>query len=446
MIKSPLTSPLRPALTSPYELITRSVFELNGTQWGELSKLIVLNSSFELEWKSQWPQGDSGGYFFANNNGSNGQSDRFVMSSDKKIFGAGFNGTQVIETAFADQSIHAFRLVSVLGGDVTFYVDNTIVASAPALFPVNINSIGDQYDSATSVTNYAGIFYDLKVWTNGDRNTGDLILNVPFDESGSDYQRNRAVPLGVNLADSEPSNIRETWADNGDGSFTALSNGEYLAVEWSGVVAGKVYKISYDIVHHSDGGIRVINGSVSEPWNISTVDGRRDVYVTADSTSLGFRHDNDANFTISDVSIREWSGVILQTALPEDWMRIEKKRRWDYWLGVENVFSADVVAGFWQALPGNVYTIDGTQTSNNDITTDSAMTVGGTFIFTGLGENIVGTFAFRAGPNEILIIESAGFFEAELTAEIVDIVLRAQPGASGTFSKLSVRRKLEIAS
>lgn len=149
--------------------------------------------------------------------------------------------------------------------------------------------------------------------------------------------------------------------------------------------------------------------------------------------------------SITDPNDPNWSGAILQNVLPGDWETVTKKEGDDYWLGEENVFSADVVAGFWQVLPGNVYTIDGTQTSNNDITTDSAMTVGGTYIFTGLCENIVGTFAFRAGPNEILLIESDGFFEAELTAEIVDIVLRAQPGSSGTFSKLSVRRKFQYA-
>jgi hypothetical protein len=234
-ILSPWRNPFEPGdrFYRRISAISRSVFEFNGTQWGELSELIVLNSSSEIEWKSRWPQGDSGGYFFANNNGSNGQSDRFVISSDKKIFGAGFNGTQVVETAFSDQSIHTFRLVSVSGGDVAFYVDNTIVASAPALFPVNINSIGDQYGSATSVTNYAGIFYDLKVWANGDRNTGDLILDIPINERDTDYQR--------------------------------------------------------------------------------------------DLTSI-----------ITDVNDPGWRGVILQNALPEDWIQIEKEQAWDYWREVDN--------------------------------------------------------------------------------------------------------------
>ncbi|MGB0504375.1 MAG: hypothetical protein ACPGGD_10000, partial [Thalassolituus sp.] len=338
------------------EMIRRSVFELNGTQHGKSSELIVLNSSFEIEWKSQWPQGDSGGYFFANNNGSNSQSDRFVISSNKKIFGAGFNGTQqVIETAFSDQSIHTFRLVSVLGGDVTFYVDNTIAASAPALFPVNINSIGDQYDSATSVTKYAGIFYDLKVWTNGDRNTGDLILDIPFDERDTDYQRDVSKPVGAEIASgftgfvSEPSSTIQT---DEDGCLTAtrVNTGPAAAtLGLSGLQIGRSYKINVTRQDGiSDTGFLSVGNPVTQEWryytgwwvaNESNHNKAEFVFTAEEAVAKVYLFSGaevGESTTYTNFSVCEWSGVILQTALPEDWMQIEKKRWWDYWREIGN--------------------------------------------------------------------------------------------------------------
>lgn len=354
---TPLATAVRLSGASNSIAEVRSVIEFNSTQYGELSELLVLSSSFELEWKSQWPQNDSGGYFFANNNGSNGQSDRFVLSSDKKIFGAGFNGTQIIDTAFSDQSIHTFRLVSVLGGDVTFYVDDTIAASAPALFPVNINSIGDQYDSATGVTNYAGIFYDLKVWTNGDRSTGDLILNVPFNESGSDYQRNHAVALGAELQNSIISDDFGGFAPESASGGVSLVAGSLRATKLSSsspssiakiknLEIGKKYKIS---VKHATGyeGLKAfVVGTptdwryYSNWWVFSNPNGYAEFIFTPDQSEvrilLSSGDEVGGYVDYDNVSIREWAGVVLQTALPDDWMQLERKRWWDYWREVGN--------------------------------------------------------------------------------------------------------------
>jgi len=440
MIKSPLTSPLRPALTSPYELITRSVFEFNGTQWGELSESVVLDGDFEIEVTAlinttSAPVKLMDGDIEANRldwhyNPSLESFDDRPYFTDHMIDG---------ESGYAfipDNKVHTFAVKR----------DNT----AANQDQVRIGVIASRVTLNQAFL--LGCIFSIKVWVNGDRNTGDIILDIPFNEQYTDYQCNRAF-----VGDSM--DVNRDWYYQGglissDGlisiDFPAGDSGPAATAQGGVFDPAKSYIIDYEILSLSSGsGVRLNHGSngvQDEPYNFTA--GIKTAFVIANGSGNGlvqFYATSETQASIRILSIREWSGAVLHNALPEDWMQIERKRYWDYWLGVENVFSADVVAGFWQALPGNVYTIDGTQTSNNDITTDSAMTVGGTFIFTGLGENIVGTFAFRAGPNEILIIESAGFFEAELTAEIVDIVLRAQPGASGTFSKLSVRRKLEIA-
>lgn len=330
MLRSPLANPMTTPMINPVRAglskITRAILNFNGTQYAELSERISLSGPYKIEFIGTWPQSSAGGYWLANNDEDSGNN-RLVVNSGRDIFGAGFTGQQV-SFNYQDPKLHRFTLVRDASNTVTFSVDGVVEATTTSALDFEFNSVGDQFGGPTGVGIYSGVLLRLLV-----EDSGELVTDLRFDEPDTIYQRNYAVPLGLNLADSAPSNLRETWTDNGDGSFTAMSNGEYLAVEWSGVVAGKVYKISYDIVHHGDGGVRVINGAVSEPWNVSTVDGHREVYVTADSTSLGFRHDNDAHFTISNISIREWSGAILENTLPGDWEEISKKVSDDFWLG-----------------------------------------------------------------------------------------------------------------
>lgn len=326
---------------------TRSILNFNGTQYATLSEPVVLDGDFEIEvvllgtaLTDRTQTAVSGSvssdpWFYINGASQGGNmAVRYNDGGDNQYLS---NPKDV-----RDGKIHNVVL-SRENGVGTLKVDEVVTDRVMAQSLVVDNLC---INSSATDNEYFGSIFSIRIWKNGDRNTGELVTDLRFDESDTNYQRNYAVALGVNLADSEPSTIRETWTDNGDGSFTAVSNGKYLAMAWSGVVAGKVYKISYDIVHHGDGGIRVINGAVSEPWDVSTVDGHREVSVTADSTSLGFRHDNDAHFTISNISIREWSGAILENTLPGDWEEISKKSEDDFWLGVENLIEGEAPTYF----------------------------------------------------------------------------------------------------
>ncbi|MAD95826.1 MAG: hypothetical protein CMB99_00720 [Flavobacteriaceae bacterium] len=329
--------------------ITRAILNLNGTQYATLSEPEVLDGDFEIEWVgvryvTDTSTAESIDTLFAGAELNSNTVAVDVFEERLRVFAYNSSGNlypslqaTIGETSsFSDGKIQRIR-VTYVSGVISLYLNDAMILTATwnIAGSVAVGVVGARTD--TGSRRMAGNVFSFRVWKDGDRNTGELVTDLRFDQSDTIYQRNYAVPVGVNLADSEPSNLRETWTDNGDGSFTAMSNGEYLAVAWSGVVAGKVYKISYDIVHHGDGGVRVINGAVSEPWDVSTVDGHREVYVTADSTSLGFRHDSDAHFTISNISIKEWSGAILQNTLPGDWEQITKKGSDDYWLGTENL-------------------------------------------------------------------------------------------------------------
>lgn len=322
MIKSPLTSPLRPALTSPYELISRSVFELNGTQWGELSEPVVLDGDFEIELACYAVDSPNLNQTFLAGTDFRfqvvGATDKLILSyrdtSDAR------RDVVFDELEFNHRKINSITIIRV--GDVYTTTLNSVsqpktVTNIKSFAP---DSIGVNTSGLGGSDELVGMILGFKVWTNGDRTTGDLILNEPFDESGSDYQRNRAVALGENISSVE-------------NELNCNSSTAYVTFNRDDPVEPGYYLATLTIHSVDFGGLKI---------NLD-VGAQDSVFFSSPATvEIGF-HTDDSVFAaiqagasgfggVISFSLSKWSGVILKSALPEDWMQIEKKRWRDYWL------------------------------------------------------------------------------------------------------------------
>ena len=340
-------SAIRSAIRKPFianddgyrEYLKRSVFELNGTQWGELSESVVLDGDFEIEFvvcpgvgnlQTLLGKTPSTAHFIRITN---------ITTAPTVSVRLGIGETQIQCPDIVPNLVQKLAVIKTgtvvdvyLSGVLQDSVDNPLWTDS---FKFDlIGSIGSLTQTLT------GILLSTRCWTNGDRNTGDLILNVPFDESGSDYQRNRAVVgsfvdanrnwyyQGDLIGDSD---LIEIDFPSGDSGPAATASGAVFNPE-------KSYVVVYEVLSLSVGGsVRLNHGSngvQDEPYDDTT--GIKTAYVIANGSGNGtmqFYALAGTQAQIRIVSIREWSGVILQNALPEHWMQIERKRWWNYWLG-----------------------------------------------------------------------------------------------------------------
>ncbi|MEQ3693157.1 MAG: hypothetical protein ABNH16_06980 [Thalassolituus sp.] len=221
-IRSPFRKPFVPGDDGYREYLKRSVFEFNGTQWGELSEPVVLSGDFEIS--ILLCPTSSAMHILADGEGVS----RFWFNSTSLVISATSGYVSFPNTLITGQlSLIVLRRES---DAISIYVNGDELTPSTGVYLTNavkFNTIGGQV-LTTSLPMLIGIASNLSVV-----DAGELILDVPFDESGSDYQR-------------------------------------------------------------------------------------------------------DLTSTITDINDPGWRGVILQNALPDDWMQIEKKRWWDYWREVGN--------------------------------------------------------------------------------------------------------------
>lgn len=457
MIKSPLTSPLRPALTSPYELITRSVFELNGTQWCELSEPVVLGGDFEIEF---YVLIDDTSDFHQLLSGANNSTINVRASDDIIVY---LNGD--VNRSFTPTVTRGTINKIIVGRSGPLYrvdINGDSDTSTQTITDVHIDRVGQQTTFGTP-SPLEGIPFSLKIWTNGDRNTGDLILDIPFDESGTDYQRNHAFVGSIVDANRNwyyqgdligDSDLIEIDFPSGDSGPAATASGAVFNPE-------KSYVVVYEVLSLSVGGsVRLNHGSngvQDEPYNDTT--GIKTAYVIANGSGNGtmqFYALADTQSQIRIISIREWSGVILQSALPEDWMQIERKRWRDYWLS-ENVILTNIQE--WsKAFNGTSSIIDEVDGSVTILSPDNdyaavytmELTTGHKYLISGTYNAIEGYAAINIGPETETQLTEVGFnnYIFEGIAAGNSLTLKRYGGGGEdtvNFTTPDARRKLEIA-
>ncbi|WP_276681465.1 hypothetical protein [Thalassolituus oleivorans] len=208
-----------------------------------------------------------------------------------------------------------------------------------------------------------GIVSNLKLWRGGDRITGQLTDWYKFDTPNSFYQRNHAVPQGVELQSSilgedfggftpESSNGQITIVGDEFRAAKISNNGPANIKRVITLEAGKTYKIT---VQHSSAELGIRGMAVGSPndgsgsakwdyysgWIYSDSNGRSELVVTLDYNNIWLYLSSGLTvgsyIGYSNVSIQEWSGAEIIGGMPEDWFKVERQPHWNYWLKPEIV-------------------------------------------------------------------------------------------------------------
>ena len=317
-ILSPWRNPLAPGdrFYRRVSAITRAIMNFNGTQYAVLSEPVVLDGDFEIE-------------FFVypiNVSGSDeillGKSDDqrgFIRISQGHIHVnmTTSSGATIFNAlpALVNNEIQRI-VVSRSGSDITV----NYAGESETIYVADLSNHSFDWIAAKSGSSlFQGNFFSTRIWNNGDRNTGELVTDLRFDEPDTNYQRNYAVPLGS-----------EMWTA---GNYDSVN-----VPAWSTIVsqtllsvAGRCYEVSMDVSVDS-GSLHIVNFS-GYP-NISE-SGRYSYVVHAKNTGQFVIQSMGNGFagSIRNVSIKERSSAILENTLPGDWEEISKKSGDDFWTG-----------------------------------------------------------------------------------------------------------------
>ena len=155
--------------------------------------------------------------------------------------------------------------------------------------------------------------------------------------------------------------------------------------------------------------------------------------------------------SVRNVSIREWSGVILQNALPEHWLQIERKRYWDYWLDTENIFVPTAISSSWTDNGGgsftknqNVWSVLGEQLFEGSNFDPGALYQ----VEYTMPVEIGNMRMFEKAGNPAIAFLDAGIsvnLDVQTNADSTGLWFDTNNSAGTTISDISFRRKLEIA-
>ena len=370
-------------LAQLFAAVKRYILNFNGTQYAVLSEPVVLDGDFEIEVyfsinfsaNAGWSTILSGPGIRVSGGGTNDSSGVGSLRADGTSFGGTIGGeNSVFDLPFRFGSDKIERLSIVRSGsNWTFNngrSDGSIVRNAGSVelstFFRNVSPNGAD-DSAI------GTIFSARIWKNGDRNTGELVTNLRFDEPDTIYQRDVSKPVGAELVTNgsfdtstggwEELNSNVTWS-SGAIRVTSATTGvaaRAAAQEITGLIPGKTYFLSGELVGAggTDSGncSCVLNmrsltegsyGITSTAFPRDGLGQKLETVFTADSPvmNLWARFDNgNADETTyveyDNLSIREWSGAILENVLPGDWEEISKKSGDDFWLGTTELRRSD---------------------------------------------------------------------------------------------------------
>tara|TARA_B100000676_G_C18038591_1_gene823375 strand:+ start:573 stop:1646 length:1074 start_codon:yes stop_codon:yes gene_type:complete len=197
MLRSPLANPMTTPMINPIRTglskITRAILNSNGTQYATLSEPVVLNSACEIEWVCIWPELD-GAWFLADTTDDDLNASRFLTHSGA-ISGLGFSSATPLSTAPEPGLISRVNYKRSSNGDVSFSVNGEVLGTTTYSGPISINSLFTSWGGSTSIPKYKGVHFSTRIWKDGDRNTGELVTDLRFDEPDTIYQRNYASPI-----------------------------------------------------------------------------------------------------------------------------------------------------------------------------------------------------------------------------------------------------------
>lgn len=342
------SSPVQNAVGNGTE--SRAILDFNGTQYAVLSEPVVLDGDFEIEIIAA-PSGDAFMQLLS------GEGDTFnIRANDDLIL--------VIDSSVVTE--------------FSTYVERTKfnrigLKRSGLKYTAIVNSQQDEFTASTvkvfsietilghttygTPSHFQGSPFSTRIWKNGDRFTGELVTDLRFDEPDTDYQRDVSKPVGAELVtngDFSDGLSPFFGASLGSGSHYVDSGVLFLSGPdfnnrgevrqyISGLNIGQTYKVrvncpvvgaSLVLLATSDtGGVDLNLISTSDG---ALVAGVNELHFVADREDYWVvLREQAGNSEIESISIREWSGAILENTLPGDWEEISKKSGDDFWLGQE---------------------------------------------------------------------------------------------------------------
>lgn len=118
---------------------------------------------------------------------------------------------------------------------------------------VSSGSIGTSTATIDATGNNGGAFStgipaNLKIWKDGDRNTGTPVGFWPMDDApDSTYFRNTAAQIENNIWESPFTTVGSGWTDNGDGSYTHTGVSGEIRKSIPSLTEGESYIIDFDL-------------------------------------------------------------------------------------------------------------------------------------------------------------------------------------------------------
>ncbi len=345
-ILSPWRNPLDPSdrFYRRVSAITRAIMNFNGTQYATLSEPVVLDGDFEIEVLAEAYQHT--GVYFA--------EDADYANDNNRI---GINGSGELVLKFDGNFANLGTVPSIAIGNISRYTIKRIDGGLE--FLVNGESIvSDTVNSTFYVQqflkNWVGSVFSFRIWKDGDRNSGELVTNLRFDEPNTTLQRNYAYPNSNFLYNSktdDPFPVR-TGASAGEGVITTLPNGAWelrradnytentitARTDFVDLPPGK-YKFNFEGARNGDVVFMIRRRSNGTDYAFLPLNTTREGWFDHDDPQglyiqIQINYPSEDSFArIDKLIIQEWDGAILNNVLPGDWEKISKKSGDDFWTG-----------------------------------------------------------------------------------------------------------------
>lgn len=349
-ILSPWRNPLAPGdrFYRRVSAITRPILNFNGTQYATLSEPVVLYGDFEIEIVLLGHPGNSTESFLSGFLEAdpwlyaNGESygNNIALRYDS---GSGFQYLSN-PAPFKDGRIHRITL-SRSGSRITLGVDGNEVSRSLDV-PFIINNL---FASRNASSLGYGSLFSFKVWDE----SSELVTDLRFDEPDTIYQRDYTAPYGELIENGNFAFGSDGWTSFNSSFSTESSVAEFVTTSAYGYIEqdfgfladGSIFELKFDVLPGTSNSLVVVNTYEEDRGTISDVQlaGRRFgvgshvEYVYSDGLSkIRVRNEEvGATTRVSNISVKRWSGAILQNTLPGDWETISKRGVDNHWLGVE---------------------------------------------------------------------------------------------------------------
>ena len=201
------------------------------------------------------------------------------------------------------------------GPNITLYLDGRDLGAFANSNPVIIDTA---YQGGSGGF-YTNVIANLLINDIPNSTTYQYLMNNATDNGdGTGLVPNTGSTdrFGPDLWTNPPSVVGSEWANNGDGSYTLTGSGAFSELQMSGLTAGSVVTIEFDI-DSIDGQLRI--SSVASLATYTTT-GRKSITGVLSGGFVFFtRNAGVVNATISNITIKETTDLLLQNfADPDD--------------------------------------------------------------------------------------------------------------------------------